>query len=90
MNWFKVEVIRAHKGTCKDEYAHVYIYGDNIIDILDRYTKMPGTKGIKGRFFPNITPLSGEEAVELEKKIEEESRISVEEAKESWYYQEIE
>lgn len=80
--WYKVYLCRAHKGfeTC------AFIFEDNPIAVFDRYRTMRGVKRNNPTIFPDISPLSSKEELVLEEKIVTENRISLHEAKTTWYY----
>ncbi len=84
--WYKISVYKAHRGAGRNESTTAYIYADSAAHVLSRYQTMPGVKRNPSRNnFPNIRPISKEEARDLEQRIIE-SRISLEKAKRTWYY----
>lgn len=84
--WYKVEVYRAHNGSSFNNTI-AGIFADDIIEVLDRYKTMRGVKRDFGiGSFPNILPMSEEEAGKTENKIIFEGKIPLEKAKRTWYY----
>lgn len=74
-------------GAGRSESATAYVYASDAVEVLRRYKTMPGVKRNPQRgHFPDITPIAEEEAVGLEKKIIEEKRVPIAEAKKTWYY----
>ncbi len=86
--WYKVNVYRAHRGTGRNESVLTFFHAKDVLEIIQRYKRMPGVKINIHKFFPDITLLSEKEIGELEKKIIAEKIISLERAKRTWYYSE--
>lgn len=87
LQWYKVEVFRAHQGTGRSESTTAFIHAKNPVEVLDRYKRMPGVKrDLRTCHFPTALPLSEQEAVELEERIERERRVPLDVAKKTWYY----
>jgi len=89
--WYKVNVYRAHIGSGRRETKTAYIFAEDISKVLDRYKTMPGVKRslVKNTSFPNITSLSENDSIELEKRIIEEGRIKLSTARRTWYYNQL-
>lgn len=83
--WFIVKAYRGHIGRGGFS-VETYIFGENAVDVLQKYRKMPGVQRSKT---PTITLLSDEDGLNLEKLIEREGRISLDKARKSWYYRRI-
>jgi len=89
-HWHKVTVYRGHIGAGRNECVTAYIYAENAGKVFERYKTMPGVKrNPRGGNFPNIFRLSQDESMELEKRIIDEGRILLNEAKRTWYYSEF-
>lgn len=87
MMWYKLNVYRTHRGSGRRETAVAYIFARDIQEVMNRHRIMPGIKrNLNHTSFPDITELPLEEQKTLEKKILEEKRISLKEAKRTWYY----
>jgi len=86
--WYKVNVYRAHRGTGRSESVLTFFHANNVLEIIQRYKRMPGVKRNIRKSFPDITPLSEKETGELEKRIIAEKIIPLERAKRTWYYSE--
>jgi len=85
--WHKVSVFRAHLGHRARFTTTAFVFAEDAMGVIKRYSCMPGVKRhISRDTMPNISPLSEPEARELEKRIIEEGFISLEEARRSWYY----
>ena len=60
-------------------------FADNVLDVFRRFQMMPGVK--HSRKLPlSIILLNPEESIQLEDTIVNEGRISLKDAKSSWYY----
>ncbi|MEK6890562.1 MAG: hypothetical protein AABX03_00325 [Nanoarchaeota archaeon] len=88
--WFKLNVYRAHQGTGRLRDQVAYIFAENVLQALNRYQKMPGIKRNLGRGHtrpvPDIVKLTEQQSSDLELKIANSQRVSLETAKRSWYY----
>lgn len=86
-SWYSVKTYRAHKGTGKRETVRAFIYAHDVVDVLDRYRRMPGVKkSMEGNCFPEMYQLSEEDGKKLEQRILQEKRIPLKKAKNTWYY----
>lgn len=86
--WYSVIGYRGHVGAGKNKEITIYIYAKDSIHAFNRYKKVPGVKRdpTPKYPFPVIKEVSGEEAKNLERRIFEDPRITVRQAKRSWYY----
>lgn len=81
-HWYLVRMQRAHCGTGRSEEKSCCIFAENIIQVLNRYKRIPG---IKTRFTPNISQLSAEDSSKLEREINNNG-VSLDRVKATWYY----
>ena len=89
-HWHRVTVYRGHIGTGRNECVTAYVYAEDAVEVLKRYHIMPGVRKYPRIYnFPNIFQLSQDESMELEKRIIDEGRISLDKAKKTWYYSEF-
>lgn len=90
--WYKVETFIAHVGAGRRDTRNVYIYAENVQEVLSRYHKMPGIKRDFSRHkncMPSMREMSDEEASDLEKAISSEGRKSLTKSKDTWYYEKL-
>ena len=84
--WYKVEGYKAHQGAGSYTSVTVYIFAEDATQVLQRYQIVRGVKrDFRHRHFPNVFPLSPEASEELEKRINSEGKIPLDEAKRKWY-----
>ncbi len=81
--WYRVSGYKAHQGTGNKQGAVMYIFAENIMDVLNRYKKVPGIKRSRYR---DIIPLSEKQTLTLENIIINSGKISLEKAKRTWFY----
>ena len=65
--WFLVRAICGHVGTHRYKERSVFIYGEDVNDVLFIYGRLPSVKkNIRGYPFPTIRPIGDSEVGNLE------------------------
>jgi len=83
--WYKVNGELGHAGAGNFNEALINIYANDICQVLDIYKTVPGIKkGIES--IQSIRPLSKEEHIELEERINKYGKVSLAKAKDDGYY----
>ncbi len=81
--WYKIVGHEGHVGTGRSREVILYIYSRDIINTLDRYKEI---SKIKSSWLPYaIETLTEAQEKELEKKIENDFRVTLEYAKQNYY-----
>jgi len=70
-HWYKIRTLYGHVGAGRSLDANIYIWAENVIEVLDKYRVVGGVKRSKT---PSITALTQQESIEFEKRILEEKR----------------
>ena len=85
--WFLVRAICGHVGTHRYKEKSVFIYGEDVNDVLLIYGRLPSVKkDIRGYPFPTIRPVDDSEVSNLEGLIVQRRGISLKTVKENGYY----
>ncbi len=81
--WYKIIGHEGHVGTRKSKEVILYIYSKDMINTLDRYKEI---SKIKSSWLPYaIETLTETQERELEKKIEDDHRVTLGYAKKNYY-----
>lgn len=81
--WYKIVGYEGHVGTRKSREVVLYIYSRDIINTLDQYKEI---SRIKSSWLPYaIETLTEAQEKELEKKIKNDFRVTLEYAKQNYY-----
>jgi hypothetical protein len=81
MTWYKITALKTHVGArkrTKKQMQYIYIWDNDIINVLDRYKKLGG---VGRNDVPEIEALTDEESSKLEKAILEELGMKLKNAK---------
>lgn len=78
-------MLRGHEGARKQKELTAYLFAENPVEVRDRIIEMPA---VRGRY-KSIRRISDDQAMRLEKRIVDEGRITLEKARETWYYPDI-
>lgn len=81
-NWYHIIGLEGHQGAGKSREVKIYIWGEDIIHVLEKYRIIPRVKKNK---LPYIKLLDTEKSSDLEQLIKKEGRISIHRAKKDYY-----
>jgi len=84
-HWYRAVMFRGHEGARKQAEVVAYVFAESPVEVRDKLIIMPA---VKGRY-KSIRRLSEDQSKRLERDIDHEARISLEEARRTWYYPEI-